>query len=300
METPAYHQTETPTEPIFKGRRSGEPHSTTGAGKSSGGISGTQPMGNGRHRSNRGGHTQRRPTTAAETKCAPPLPARQQAALPHRTYRVCEIKQAIQRFKKKKCPGVDGCETELFTSMNEDIYEQIQITIQEWWATKEVPQDLTHAKVISLYKKGDPADPGNYRPISLLNTMYKIYAIILRLRLEEGIELILGETQYGFRSRRSTSEPIYCIRRIIAYLERGDGDGVIMFLDWEKAFDKLYQSRIWETMHRFGVPNALINAVTRYTSMPPSQSHWKDTPATNTNRNVESGKDAHCHHSSSS
>lgn len=100
----------------------------------------------------------------------------------------------------------------------------------------------------------------NYRPISLLNSLYKLYAIIIKSRLTEGLELILGALQFGFRTRHSTTQPIFCLRRIIAYLERGDGDGLILLIDWEKAFDKIYQSRIWETMARYGVPDALINA----------------------------------------
>lgn len=72
--------------------------------------------------------------------------------------------------------------------------------------------------------------------------------------------LILGPFQFGFRRGHSTTDPIYCLRRIIAYLERGDGDGLVVFLDWEKAFDKLYQSRIWETLSRFGVPDDLVRA----------------------------------------
>ena len=48
--------------------------------------------------------------------------------------------------------------------------------------------ELTKAIVVSLYKKGRPSTAGNYRPIALLKALYKIYAGILKARIEEGIE----------------------------------------------------------------------------------------------------------------
>ena len=173
-----------------------------------------------------------------------------------------ELNQAIhRRLKRHKSPGPDDNEAEYFKFLPERALAPLLHTLQGWWSDRSVPPALTHARVISLFKKGDPKDPVNYRPISLLNSTYKIYALILRNRLTAGIELILGPLQFGFRSRHSTAEPIFCLRRILAYLKRGDGDGFILFLDWEKAFDKIYHFRIWESLARFGVPDALIHAV---------------------------------------
>ena len=67
--------------------------------------------------------------------------------------------------------------------------------------------------MVHIYKKGNTSDMANYRPISLLNTMYKLFAVIVQRRLADGIDDKLHKTQYGFRQARSTQHAIHIIRR---------------------------------------------------------------------------------------
>ena len=171
-----------------------------------------------------------------------------------------EITTAMQNMKKRKSPGPDNCDADAYIVLPEDTsstakHTEFMVETQGTTAIADTRQGNQ-----PLQKKGDPADPANYRPISLLNSQYKLYVIVLSERMNNVLPYILGPSQYGFRAGHSTADPIYILRRIIAYLERGDGDGILVFLDWEKVFDKLYQSRLGETMARFGVPNELINA----------------------------------------
>ena len=82
------------------------------------------------------------------------------------------------------------------------------------WRSKAINRQATLADIASVYKKGDPNNMENYRPISLLSTIYKICASLVKRRLEQGIEKELQPTQYGFRKGRSTSSAIAVIRRI--------------------------------------------------------------------------------------
>jgi len=66
-----------------------------------------------------------------------------------------------------------------------------------------------------MYKKGDRLDCTNYRPMTLLNVEYKIFAIILNLMLVDIIESELGDYPSGFRPNRITIDYIFMIRQII-------------------------------------------------------------------------------------
>ena len=77
-----------------------------------------------------------------------------------------------------------------------------------------MPDELELAELVTLYKKGNVEDPANYRPIALLNTIYTIYASIIQIRLATGLDDVLWETQYGFRKKRSTSQPLFITRRL--------------------------------------------------------------------------------------
>ena len=76
------------------------------------------------------------------------------------------------------------------------------------------------ARVVLIYKKGDTSKYENHRPISLLNTLYKLIAAITQRRLAEKLDKHLQRTQLGFRKRKSTSDAMYLIRRIAEYWEK--------------------------------------------------------------------------------
>ena len=77
-----------------------------------------------------------------------------------------------------------------------------------------MPDEMELSELATLYKKGNVEDPANYRPISLLNTIYKIYAAILQKRLATGLDDKIWETQYGSRKKRSTTQLLFITRRL--------------------------------------------------------------------------------------
>ena len=81
---------------------------------------------------------------------------------------------------------------------------------------------MTLARGISLYKKGDPDKHENYRPISLLNTFYKIIAAGVQRRLAKGLDKYIMKTQFGFRGEKGTVDALFIAMRSQEYAERED------------------------------------------------------------------------------
>ena len=133
--------------------------------------------------------------------------------------------------------------------------------LNEWWHEEQLPNELLQSRVASLYKKGDPQDPANYRPISLLNAFLKILAAIVKKRIEAGVEHALGDTQFGFRKATSPTQAVFIARRLQDYAERIGLNGALLFLDWEKAFDKVDQQLLITALRTFGIPDKLLNLV---------------------------------------
>ena len=71
----------------------------------------------------------------------------------------------------------------------------------------ELPEYWRVAVVKVLFKEGDDMDPANYRPIALLNTIYKIYGSIIQIRLANVLDDSLWETQFGFRKNGARLNP---------------------------------------------------------------------------------------------
>ena len=126
---------------------------------------------------------------------------------------------------------------------------------------------MTEANVASLFKKGDTQNLANYRPISLLNYSYKIYASVIQQRLAAKIDKFIHPTHYGFRAKRITSQSLYIARRIQDIAEQSGDQILLVLLDWEKAFDKIDQDRLIEALTRLNIPpKAIGNIKALYTN----------------------------------
>mmetsp|Transcript_3712 Transcript_3712/g.11776 ORF Transcript_3712/g.11776 Transcript_3712/m.11776 type:complete len:133 (-) Transcript_3712:292-690(-) len=98
---------------------------------------------------------------------------------------------------------------------------------------------MREGDIILLYKKGDTRDPRNYRPITLLQSDYKILAKILTNRLKKVIGHIISKDQLGFVPKRLIGEATHLLQLTRAYLEETGEPGLMLALDWEKAFDRV-------------------------------------------------------------
>ena len=107
------------------------------------------------------------------------------------------------------------------------------------WASKYVPDDFAAAQIASIYKKGDHDNPENYRLISLLNATYKKYAYMLKTRIADAVDSQVWSTQFGFRKGKSTAEALFCVSRLTDVVDQGHEQQFLVFLDLEKAFDKM-------------------------------------------------------------
>jgi len=98
--------------------------------------------------------------------------------------------------------------------------------------------------MVPLYKRGDKNMPSNYREISLLCTAYKIFAEIIRRRLEEETERrrLLPETQARFRKGRSTLDNIFVLTHVAQRgrnMEGKERKVYTFFADLRAAFDNV-------------------------------------------------------------
>lgn len=90
-----------------------------------------------------------------------------------------------------------------------------------------------------IYKKNDRNEIENYRPITILNTDYKILTKVLAIHLAKIAPLLLHKSQAGFVPGRSIVDQTKLIEVMIDYAETSEENGQIVALDQEKAYDKI-------------------------------------------------------------
>ena len=132
------------------------------------------------------------------------------------------------------------------------------------WKEGRIPDDWGKAVICPVFKnKGDRAECGNYRGISLLPHITKIYERILERRLRSLVEERLGEWQYGFRPNRSTADLIFSMKMILEKTWEYNDRTYLAFLDLEKAFDRVPRNKLWKAMQKaeYEIPAMLRRAI---------------------------------------
>ena len=90
-----------------------------------------------------------------------------------------ELKRVVNKLKRRKAAGPDGVPMELIKELDEGIMERVLEVLNQWWREEIIPEDVLKARVVLIFKKGNTGNMDNYRPISLFNSMYKLFAALV-------------------------------------------------------------------------------------------------------------------------
>lgn len=118
-----------------------------------------------------------------------------------------------------------------------------------------VPKKMKIAKVIPLFTNGNKHNFTNYRPISLLPQFSKILEKIFNTRLKKMVEKykLINESQYGFRSKRSTSMAIIDATEELSNALDNKKIIIGIFIDLKKAFDTINHAILLKKLERYGI-----------------------------------------------
>lgn len=173
-----------------------------------------------------------------------------------------ELDDAIDRLASGKAPGSDSIPPEVIKSAKPALLLPLHELLCLCWEEGSVPQDMKDAKIINLYKnKGDRGDCNNYRGISLLVIVGKIFARVALGRLQQLGERVYPESQCGFRASRSTIDMIFSLRQLQEKCREQRKPLYIAFIDLTKAFDLVSRSGLFILLEKIGCPPKLLNII---------------------------------------
>jgi Reverse transcriptase (RNA-dependent DNA polymerase) len=110
-------------------------------------------------------------------------------------------------------------------------------------------------KMVLFHKKGDREDLANYRPITMLNSDYKIVAKVLANRLQKVIGNLIDESQIGFIKERRIEGNIM---EVYLTCERNRQKRMIVLMDFEKVYDRVDRRWMEKCMRKVGLPNRYV------------------------------------------
>lgn len=149
-----------------------------------------------------------------------------------------EINWAINNLKRNKSPGNDGLTSEFYQKFSIETSKFLLSVYNESIIKEELPHSMKQGLITLIPKpKKDVLLIDNWCGITLLNNDYKILAFIMAKRLKTGLNEIIHESQSGFMPGRHISNNIRLVLDLIDYNELIPDDPLILFLDFQKAFD---------------------------------------------------------------
>ena len=159
-----------------------------------------------------------------------------------------ELRKAIDSLSNGKAPGSDGIPPEVVKAgKDSSLFKHLHSLLLQCWLERQVPQALRDSKIITLYKnKGDRCDCNNYRGISLLAIVGKVFARVVLSRLQVLGERVYPESQCGFRSRRSTIDMVFSLRQLQEKCQEQNQPLFLAFIDLTKAFDLVSRKGLFD------------------------------------------------------
>ncbi len=124
------------------------------------------------------------------------------------------LSKAINSLSSVRAPGSDGIPPDLIKHWKTTRLQPLHELLCQCWQKRSIPQNMD-PKIITLYKnRGDRGDFNNYRGISLLSVVGKVFARVIVARLQKHAERVYPESQCGFRSERSTIDMTFSVRQL--------------------------------------------------------------------------------------
>ena len=129
------------------------------------------------------------------------------------------------------------------------------------WQTGEWLTPLTQTLVITTPKKGNLQKCQNYRTMSLIGHPSKVMLKTILNRLKPQAEKIVAEEQAGFRAGRNITELIFNLRILCEKYLKHQQDLYYVFIDFKKAFDRVWYATLWATMKKYNISINLIRVI---------------------------------------
>ena len=166
-----------------------------------------------------------------------------------------------QTIQESKAPGPDNITIDLIDAAGDIINDKLATLCNECLIQSKVPEIWNEAIIILLHKKGDQKNISNYRPICLLNNIYKLFTKIITNRLTRTLDENQPREQAGFRRGFSTIDRLHAVNQLIEKCAEYKIPLVVGLVDYNKAFDSVEIPDVIEALQEQGVDPVYVNVL---------------------------------------
>jgi len=175
-----------------------------------------------------------------------------------------EIISAVKNMKNSKAPGYDLIVNEYVKSTVHLLMPLYKKLFNKILDSGSIPEGWTIGIILPIYKnKGDPLNPDNYRGITLVPSVGKLFTSIINDRLSKFSDLveIVPKSQAGFRKGFSTLDNIFVLYVLIELYFSSGKRLYCAFIDFKKAFDTVWRMGLWQKLIQNKITGKILKVI---------------------------------------
>ena len=171
-----------------------------------------------------------------------------------------EVKEALKRMKGGKAMGPDCIPIEVWKGLGDIAIVWLTKLFNLIFRANKMPEEWRRSILVPIFKnKGDVQSCTNYREIKLMSHTMKLWERVIEHRLRRMTSVT--KNQFGFMPGRSTMEAIFLVRQLMERYREQKKDLHMVFIDLEKAYDKIPRNVMWWALEKHKVPAKYITLI---------------------------------------
>lgn len=196
-----------------------------------------------------------------------------------------EIMEISKKMKPKDSKDIYGMSSNLLKNIMPSIAEPLGLVFTRCLNEGHFPEQLKMSKVVPLFKGGKKSKPENYRPISILPALSKVFETLIKNRITEFLEKydIICKNQHGYQKNKSTNSAITSLLLEVAEGFDNRKTSQLVTCDLSKAFDTINHDVLVEKLEYYGIRGVAKKLIENYlksrlqrVSMDGQNSEWKE------------------------
>jgi Reverse transcriptase (RNA-dependent DNA polymerase)/Endonuclease-reverse transcriptase len=174
------------------------------------------------------------------------------------TITAAEVQDAAKELSNGKACGRDGLPSELLKYGGKDMMESLALLFDKCRDSERTPHNWHLVNIVPIYKKGDKYSRANYRRVSLLSCVYKLYTRVLQRRLVAFLREHIVDEQAGFSAGKGCDDNLCIMTEVIERKVASREALYVALVDMRAAFDTVWRDGLWHKLQAMGVPHKLI------------------------------------------